>query len=71
MIFASQLSKNQVNSFLTCKANSRVGTMTSAWGSFDFLKKLSLPSIFSTIEKPKAIVLPDPVCAETNKSNPE
>ena len=70
-IFAFDDAKNQLSSFLTCRANSLVGTIISASGELGVLNNLLSVVKLSTIANPKAIVLPEPVCAETSKSKPE
>ena len=57
------------------------GDMINKWKSFGWntveIDGHNLNEIYDALnknenlERPKAIVLPDPVCAETNKSNPE
>ena len=45
--------------------------MIRASGDLGVLKKELSERIFSTIANPKAMVLPEPVCADTSKSSPE
>ena len=56
------------SSRFTCKASSRVGAITTAKGACVGAKLLFSPSKVGARAKPKATVLPEPVCAETNRS---
>ena len=67
---APVISYSHCSSRLTCSANSRVGATIRANG-VDARAKRSAPSSRSpAIAIPKAIVLPEPVCAETSASAP-
>ena len=60
-IRAPACSKSQANSRSTCKANSRVGAMTSACGAPARPNFWLSPRISPAMAKPKATVLPEPV----------
>ena len=54
----------------TCTASSRVGAMTSASGAPGASKRSAPSSSVGAMARPKATVLPEPVCAETRRSAP-
>ena len=57
------------SSRFTCNANSRVGAMTKAKGDPARSKASASPSNVSPSARPKPTVLPEPVWAETNRSD--
>ena len=67
-IVALAIPYNQVNSRLTCIANSRVGAITKAKGAPALSKFTESFNIVGAMAMPNPTVFPDPVCAETNKS---
>ena len=67
--FAPVGAYSQVSSRETCSASSRVGAMTRA-RTGPGVKRAASPSRVGASARPKATVLPEPVCAETSRSLP-